>query len=101
MANKYWIGGNGNWSSTAHWSLSSGGSGGAAVPSSSDDVFLDANSFSGAGQTLTLDVDGNTKSFSASAVIYDFTITLGGGRKINSYGTAITFNGSHMDLEMA
>lgn len=44
MANRYWIGGTGNWENTAKWSTTSGGSGGASVPTSSDDVFIDANS---------------------------------------------------------
>lgn len=41
---RYWVGGNGNWTNVAHWSTSSGGGGGAAVPTLSDDVFVDANS---------------------------------------------------------
>lgn len=47
--NRYWVGGSGNWnlSNTANWSASSGGAGGASVPTSSDDVFFDANSGSG------------------------------------------------------
>jgi hypothetical protein len=43
MTNKYWVGGAGNWdtSDTTHWSLTSGGGGGASVPSASDNVFFD------------------------------------------------------------
>lgn len=44
MANRYWVGGSGNWKDTPHWSATSGGAGGASVPSFSDDVFFDANS---------------------------------------------------------
>ena len=44
MANRYWIGGTGDWDSTDHWSTSSGGSSGASVPTSSDNVFIDSNS---------------------------------------------------------
>ena len=36
MANRYWVGNGGNWSDTAHWSTTSGGSGGASVPTSTD-----------------------------------------------------------------
>lgn len=45
MANRFWVGA-GNWdaSNTANWSASSGGTTGASVPTSSDDVFFDANS---------------------------------------------------------
>lgn len=49
MANRYWVGGTGTWdgSSSSHWSTSSGGSGGASVPTAADAVFLDSNSGSG------------------------------------------------------
>lgn len=46
MSNRYWVAGAGNWNgtTTTHWSTTSGGTGGASAPTSSDDVFLDANS---------------------------------------------------------
>lgn len=46
MANRYWVGGTANWDGTAgtKWATTSGGTGGAAVPTFSDDVFFDANS---------------------------------------------------------
>ena len=46
MANRYWSLGTGSWSSTntAHWSDTSGGSGGFSVPTAADNVFFDANS---------------------------------------------------------
>ena len=46
MADRYWILGTGSWSSTntVNWSTSSGGAGGASVPTASDNVFFDANS---------------------------------------------------------
>lgn len=56
MASHFWIGGTGNWSDTSHWSLTSGGAGGTAVPTSSDSVTIDANS--GATATITVDVPG-------------------------------------------
>lgn len=54
MANRYWVGNGGNWNDTNHWSASSGGAGGASVPTSSDDVFFDANSFSQNNEVITL-----------------------------------------------
>lgn len=41
MANRYWVGGNANWDATAgtKWATTSGGAGGAAVPTAADDVF--------------------------------------------------------------
>lgn len=46
MANRFWVGGSANWDGTAgtKWATTSGGSGGAAVPTVADDVFLDGNS---------------------------------------------------------
>lgn len=43
MANRYWVGGSGNWdgTSTANWSATSGGPGGASNPGSGDSVFFD------------------------------------------------------------
>jgi hypothetical protein len=53
MADRYWVGGTGTWdgSNTANWSTSSGGSGGASVPTSADAVIF--NSSSG-GATVTI-----------------------------------------------
>ena len=58
MANRYWVGGSGTWdsSTTTHWSASSGGAGGASVPTSADIVLLDANSGTG---TITINTGYN------------------------------------------
>ena len=55
MANRYWVGGTGNWdnASTAHWSATSGGAGSASIPTSADDVFFDANSGGGICTLIT------------------------------------------------
>ena len=46
MANRYWVGGTAAWDGTAgtKWALTSGGTGGQAVPTSDDDVYFDVNS---------------------------------------------------------
>lgn len=61
MATYYWVGGTGTWNGTSatNWSLTSGGSGGAGVPTSTDDVVIDANS--GSAFFLTLS-DGVTQA---------------------------------------
>lgn len=88
MANRYWVGGTGDWSDTSNWSTTSGGSGGASVPTQSDDVFFDANSFSSSGQTVTIssvaDCQGmdwtgvtNSPTFAVESDLYvndDFTL---------------------------
>ena len=50
----YWVGGAGSWSDPFRWSTSSGGSGGACIPTANDDVFFDANSGLGAGRTVAV-----------------------------------------------
>jgi hypothetical protein len=46
MPDRYWVGGTADWNGTAgtKWAATSGGAGGESVPTSSDDVFFDANS---------------------------------------------------------
>jgi hypothetical protein len=46
MADRYWVGGTANWVGSAgtNWATTSGGAGGAPVPTTADDVFFDANS---------------------------------------------------------
>ena len=46
MADRYWVLGTGTWDSTSttNWSATSGGAGGASVPTAADNVFFDANS---------------------------------------------------------
>lgn len=44
MANRHWVGGSGSYTDTAHWSTSSGGSGGASVPTTGDIAIFDQES---------------------------------------------------------
>lgn len=60
ISNRYWIGGTGNWDDTSHWSYTSGGPGGACVPTPSDNVFFDANSFTATGQIVDINVGNAT-----------------------------------------
>jgi alpha-tubulin suppressor-like RCC1 family protein len=52
----YWIGNAGNYSSSTHWSLNSGGVATACFPGISDSVYFDALSFSIPNQQVTIDV---------------------------------------------
>lgn len=54
----YWVGNSGNWNDAAHWSTSSGGNGGAGIPTINDAVFINQQSFNQAG---TITVTGNAK----------------------------------------
>jgi Secretion system C-terminal sorting domain len=55
--NYYWVGGSGSWSDYAsHWATSSGGNVyHVQIPTPSDDVYIDANSFLSMGDTLNMD----------------------------------------------
>jgi hypothetical protein len=50
----YWVGGTGNWSATTSWSTSSGGSSGAAIPTSLDSVNFNSSS-NATAYTATID----------------------------------------------
>jgi hypothetical protein len=82
MADRYWVGGTASWDGTAgtKWATTSGGAGGASVPTSADDVFFDANSTG----TVTI-ATGNTGAKSINCTGFTGTLT----------GTAaITISGS-------
>ena len=82
MADRYWVGGTGNWDGTAgsKWASTSGGAGGASVPTTSDDVFLDANS---GANTITI-AAGNTGCKSLTCT--GFTGTLAGSGTLTIAG---------------
>ncbi|MBK8111521.1 MAG: hypothetical protein IPK46_14940 [Saprospiraceae bacterium] len=80
--NRYWVGGSGTWHDAAHWSLTSGGAGGASVPDSTNDVFFNAQSFSADGQyvaNLTTQLDLYCKSITFANIddSIDFNFSAG------------------------
>lgn len=88
MANRFWVLNGGNWSDTAHWSVSTGGTGGASLPTSADNVYFNANSFSSAGQTVTVDATAVCLNMDWTGALY--TPTLAGASNIRAHGN-ITF----------
>jgi hypothetical protein len=98
----YWVGGTGNWNDINRWSLSSGGPGGECPPTTIDDVFFTAQSFTAAGQSVTINVPSadcksmtwtgvtNTPSFNSSSSSNTFnvygSITLVTGMNYNFNG---------------
>ena len=72
MADRYWVGGTASWDGTAgtKWAATSGGAGGAAVPTTADDVFFDGNSTG----TVTI-ATGNTGAKSINCTGFTGTIT--------------------------
>lgn len=76
MADRYWVGGSGNWNNTdtTNWSATSGGAGGASVPTNVDNVFFDQNSTytvtcNGPRACLDLNVSQGTVTFTASGTL--------------------------------
>lgn len=55
MANRYWVGGSGNWNDTNHWSATYMGTPGASVPGAADNAYFPENTTSGA--TVTIDIN--------------------------------------------
>ena len=56
-ADRYWVGGAGNWNDASKWSSASGGPGGAGVPTADDNVFFDASSFTADSRTVTINTN--------------------------------------------
>lgn len=94
MANRYWVGGTADWNATAgtKWALTSGGAGGQAVPTATDDVFLDANS---GAVTITTTATARCLNFNSTG--FTGTLTLNSGLITNAsivLGSGMTFAGT-------
>ena len=76
MANRFWVGGSGNWSSTTKWSTTSGGGSGASVPTSADDAIFDANSGGKFIATVDTAQSVNSLTITPSAAVGVQTISL-------------------------
>jgi len=105
----YWVGGTGNWSSTARWSLSSGGSGGEPVPRSMDNVIFNSAS-NATAYTATVDAitggnrcnqltiagpaSGNVTLAGSNSLFIHGDVTLPATGLTRTYTGAITLSGS-------
>lgn len=94
MANRYWVGGSGTWDALniLNWSATSGGVGGASVPTAADTAFFDANS---GAAVVTLGYSPTVLRLLLNNV---FTGTLAfNGNKISIAGSGATvFSGSQV-----
>lgn len=89
MADRYWVGGTGTWSSsnTANWSDTSGGASGASVPTAADNVFFDAGSDSGSTFVVTM--------ANSPRVCNDITVSgLDFGMTLAGFSIGLTVSGS-------
>jgi hypothetical protein len=94
MADRYWVGGSGNWNatSTTNWATSSGGSSGASAPTSADNVIFDGASNTGTNP-FTVTVTGTSAApalcadFSTSSLDGAMTLTMGATAFLDVYGS--------------
>jgi hypothetical protein len=89
MADRYWVGGTGTWSSsnTTNWAATSGGAGGESVPTALDNVFFDAGSDSGGTFVVTM--------ANSPRVCNDITISgLDFGMTLAGFSVGLTVSGS-------
>lgn len=97
MANRYWVGGTGNWSSssTTNWSATSGGASGASAPTSVDDVFFDANSNTGTNPfTVTILANATCRNWDVSGL--DGLMTIVGNTTLFQVYGGIYFSGFNL-----
>lgn len=110
MASRYWVGGGSstNWAATGNtnWSATSGGANNASVPTTSDDVFFDANSGAGpavinaAANCLSATFTGFTGTLTHNAFTWTIvkSLTMVSGMTytplLNNANCRITFNGT-------
>ena len=86
MATKYWVGGNGNWSSVTNWRTTSGGAVITTAPGSADAAVLDANS-----STSVVTVDSNITIQTLTCTGFTGTLAFGTNTiSLNSTGTIFT-----------
>ena len=106
MANRYWLGGTGNINDTAHWSDTSGGTGGFSVPTASDAAFFDGSSGAGtatvnvAFSCLSLDFTGYTGTFAVSNTISLYgSLTLASGMTLSGTQGLTFLNASRLQSQ--
>jgi hypothetical protein len=92
MADRYWVGGTASWDTTAllKWSTTSGGAGGAAVPTAADDVYFDANS---GVVTVSMTQDGVCKNISFTSGAGNFSGTFTSGSNLTVSGSLTLVSG--------
>lgn len=87
MANRFYVGGVGNWNTTNSWSTTSGGGSGASVPTSTDNAIFDTNS--GAFQ-CSIDTNASCNNLDLSAVTNSSAFLV----LFSNSATSINVNGS-------
>jgi hypothetical protein len=86
-ANFYWVGGTGKWSDAKHWSASSGGPAGSAIPGMNDDVYFDQHSFTADKQTVMVTSPAACRNLDWSAIDKKAMFSAAPSRSIVVYGS--------------
>ncbi|MDG1475705.1 MAG: gliding motility-associated C-terminal domain-containing protein [Vicingaceae bacterium] len=82
-ADFYWVGSNGDWHNSAHWSNISGGNGGFGIPSENDNIFFDKNS---SNSIITISANVSVRNFIIEEIISGLTIKSNTNTEIDIYG---------------
>lgn len=95
MADRYWVGGTGTWDGgvLSKWSTTSGGAGGASTPTSTDNVFFDANS-----GTVTVTISGSRVCNNLTCTGFTGTITGASSPILSFYGNVTFSTGMALSL---
>lgn len=93
MASRFWVWWTGNWdtTTTTNWSATSGGAGGASVPTSSDDVTFNTAS-NATAYTVTVTATANCANLTIGNPA-SWVVSLAGSGQINIFGNSSTATG--------
>ena len=82
MATFYWVGGSGTWNNTSNtnWAFTSGGAGGAGIPSAADSVQFNTNS----GTAATVTVESTAACENCTVNKSDITLSLSGNATLSA-----------------
>ena len=89
MADRYWVGGTGNWdaTTTTNWSATSGGAGGASAPTSADNVIFDSLS-NATLYTVTVGTNAVCNDLTVAAPLTGaVTFSLAATARLDPYGS--------------
>ena len=96
----YWVGGTGLWNEASHWSFTSGGAGGACVPSPNNNVFFDAGSgFTSSSKTVTIDGTSYCRNITFAGTAIPPTVNYTSSVNtvsLNIYGSSVWQSGMTM-----
>ena len=103
-ATRYWVGASTDkWNLSANWASSSGGAGGAGIPTATDSVVFDGNSNARSCQTFSSGMvckaltvtSGFTQTFQVNTTLFvSGSVTFGAGSWTLSGSSSLTMNGS-------